>query len=109
MFVDNPSMWRQTYDDSWQPTFEDYVELCGVWIGPAGQKTKVIPRRKYTSPNTFVALDDFPSADLFRDLFSQFEKIEPIPLQCIPGYKEQERKTPEWMREAVERCPHQED
>lgn len=65
--------------EPWQPTEQDYLECCGVWI-----HEKWPDDRHHTTPERLSGY--YPSRKEFDRLhtINEWKKIEPIPEQCIP-------------------------
>jgi hypothetical protein len=60
----------------WQPTEQDYLECCGVWVLKGNANIIKV---------TTLSMTAFHSRSEFDEIFDEiWEKIEPMPKQCIP-------------------------
>jgi hypothetical protein len=79
-------------------TKEDIKKYCGIYKHPnKGPTYRILP--EHLSPRL---IDELKTNDVYKK-----EKIEDMPEQLMPEYKIPKRETPEWMRKAVEKYPHQ--
>lgn len=96
---------RAVLPERWQPNADDIRECCGVWRLKEGGPLHTVMPDDLLPGNGQLFSDKHDFDRHFRD--GTFNRIEPIPEQCVPGYEPPKRETPEWMREAVRLYPSQ--
>lgn len=86
------NLYRSQDDPKWEPTPEEIRECCGVWV--AGDGNTPWTNIKHINPD-MVNGDFYNDIHDFRACFNGWDKLEPIPEQCIPK-PEPERERYEW-------------
>ena len=70
-------------EEKWEPTIEEYIWCCGDWLN---NDNGLINKRVYPQDLCKMAdnIKEFKEWVEMNDL----KKGEPVPLECVPGYKE---------------------
>ena len=102
---------RVVLPSRWVPTPADIRECCGVWVDKEDGDVVIVEPGYHDTYYTDIAkkrwrigLGYYASRAEFEDDHSAYERIEPIPDQCVPGISKTET-APKWTDAAVERYP----